>query len=58
VDEPEIEEVVRNREKFRRNHKRRWRSLPPARAGAASFRLVGGAAPIAATRHGSLGPRW
>jgi hypothetical protein len=58
VDKPETEEVVRNREKSRRNHKRRWRSLPPTRAGAASLRLVGGAAPVAATHHGFLGPRW
>jgi hypothetical protein len=32
--------------------KRRWRSLPPTRTGAAPFRLVGGEAPVVATRHG------
>jgi hypothetical protein len=29
--------------------------LPPARAGAAPFRLVGGAAPVVVARHGSWG---
>jgi hypothetical protein len=35
--------------------KKRWRSLPPTRAGAAPFCLVGGAAPVVAVRHGSWG---
>jgi hypothetical protein len=35
--------------------KKRWRSLPPTRTGAAPFRYVGGATPIVVTCHGSWG---
>jgi hypothetical protein len=51
LNDPETEKIVRNRGKSKTNHKERWRSLPPACAGATPFRLVGGAAPVAATRH-------
>jgi hypothetical protein len=58
LNEPETEKIVRNRRKFKTNHKESWRSLPPTCAGAAPFRLVGGAAPVAAARHWFLELRW
>jgi hypothetical protein len=57
LDEPETK-IVKDRRKSRKDCKRRWQSLPPTRADAASFRLVGGTAPIAATRHWFLELRW
>jgi hypothetical protein len=58
LNEPETEGIVRNRGKSKTNHKESWRSLPPTCAGAAPFRFVGGAAPVAATRHWFLELRW
>jgi hypothetical protein len=45
LNEPQTERIVRNRGKSKTIHKESWRSLPPTCAGAAPFRLVGGAAP-------------
>jgi hypothetical protein len=51
LDEPKTEKIVSNRGESKTNHKESGRSLPPTWAGAAPFRLVGGAAPVTATRH-------
>jgi hypothetical protein len=51
LDEPETEKIVRNIGESKTNHKESGQSLPSTCAGAASFRLVGGAAPVAATHH-------
>jgi hypothetical protein len=55
LNEPETEGIVRNKGKSKTSHGESWRSLPPTRAGAAPFRIVGGAAPAVVTRHGSWG---
>jgi hypothetical protein len=55
LNKPEIEGIVRNKGKSKTSVKKIWRSLPPTRAGAAPFCLVGGAAPVVAARHGSWG---
>jgi hypothetical protein len=55
LHEPETKKIVRNRRKSGRNRKGSSRSLPPTSAGAASFRLVAGTMPAAATRHQVLG---
>jgi hypothetical protein len=43
------------KENLRQVMEKSWRSLPPTRAGAAPFRIVGGATPAVVTRHGSWG---
>jgi hypothetical protein len=52
LNEPETEKIVRNRGKSKTSHGESWRSLLPMRAGAAPFRLVGGAAPVVVALHG------
>jgi hypothetical protein len=52
LNEPETEKIVRNRGKSKTSHGESWRSLPPTRAGAAPFHLVGGATPVVVARHG------
>jgi hypothetical protein len=52
LNEPETEKIVRNRGKYKTSHGESWRSLPPTRAGAAPFRLVGGTAPVVVARQG------
>jgi hypothetical protein len=58
LNEPKTERIVRNRGKSKINHEESWRSLPPTRAGAAPFRLVGGAAHVAVACHGFLELCW
>jgi hypothetical protein len=53
LNESETERIIRNRGKSKTSHGESWRSLPLTRAGAAPFRLVGGAAPAIAACHGS-----
>jgi hypothetical protein len=58
LNEPKTERIVKNRGKSKTNHEESWRSLPPTRADAASFCLVGGAAPVIAACHWFLELCW
>jgi hypothetical protein len=58
LNEPETARIVKNRGKSKTNHEESWRSLPPTRTGAAPFRFVGGATPVAAACHWFLELCW